>query len=73
VRLDPAHALSRQTIRVRSVRPPERAELAAFVGFAIGRSSWEAVIRHNSLSLSALDAAAEIAERYLSFTRHWTV
>jgi myo-inositol catabolism protein IolC len=45
----------------------------AFVGFAIGRSIWEDVIgRHNSGALSDADAAAEIAERYLGFTRHWT-
>jgi myo-inositol catabolism protein IolC len=49
-------------------------EVEAFVGFAIGRSIWEDVIRrHNDGSLSDGDAAAEIAERYLSFTRHWTV
>jgi myo-inositol catabolism protein IolC len=39
-------------------------QVPAFVGFAIGRSIWEDVIRTGG------DASA-VAERYLSFVRHW--
>lgn len=46
----------------------------AFVGFAIGRSIWEDVLRqHLAGELTDGDAAAEIAGRYLHFTRHWVV
>lgn len=43
-----------------------------FVGFAIGRSIFQDVVRrHVAGELTDGDAAAEIAERYLHFTRHW--
>jgi myo-inositol catabolism protein IolC len=50
-------------------------EVPAFVGFAIGRSIWEDVIRDFESSAKDDDAAAaarhRIAEKYLGFVRHW--
>jgi myo-inositol catabolism protein IolC len=44
----------------------------AFVGFAIGRSIWEDVIRrHNTGELSEAEATTEIAGRYSAFVAHW--
>ncbi|HEY6749687.1 MAG TPA: DUF2090 domain-containing protein [Mycobacteriales bacterium] len=49
------------------------AQVESFVGFAIGRSIWENPIRrHNAGELTAEAATAEIADRYLAFTTHWT-
>jgi myo-inositol catabolism protein IolC len=49
-------------------------EVDSFVGFAIGRSIWEDPIRrHNAGELTDEAASAEIAERYLAFSTHWTV
>jgi myo-inositol catabolism protein IolC len=47
-------------------------QVEAFVGFAIGRSIWEDVIRrHNTGEIDEDTARAEVADRYLAFTRHW--
>lgn len=49
------------------------AQVESFVGFAIGRSIWEDPIRrHNAGELTDSAATAEIADRYLAFTTHWT-
>jgi myo-inositol catabolism protein IolC len=49
-------------------------EVDSFVGFAIGRSIWEDPLRrHNAGELTDEAATAEIADRYLAFTTHWTV
>jgi myo-inositol catabolism protein IolC len=46
----------------------------AFVGFAIGRSIWEEVIRdHEAGTVDDAGAAARIAQRYLGFASHWRV
>ena len=51
-------------------------QVDAFVGFAIGRSIWEDVVREYEASDRGAGAAAEargqIAERYLGFVAHWT-
>jgi myo-inositol catabolism protein IolC len=51
-------------------------QVPAFVGFAIGRSIWEDVVREYEASdrgdRAADDARAKIAERYLRFVAHWT-
>jgi myo-inositol catabolism protein IolC len=75
-----AHARGADLIVLGRDAPAERlehwlevaSEVKAFVGFAIGRSIWEDVIRrYNANALHATDAAAEIADRFLAFTRHW--
>jgi myo-inositol catabolism protein IolC len=46
----------------------------AFVGFAIGRSIWEDVIRdHEAGAVDDAGAAERIAERYLGFVDQWRV
>jgi myo-inositol catabolism protein IolC len=46
----------------------------AFVGFAIGRSIWEDVIRdHEAGTVDDAGAAERIAQRYLSFAGQWRV
>ncbi|MGI8449626.1 MAG: 2-deoxy-5-keto-D-gluconate 6-phosphate aldolase domain-containing protein [Streptosporangiaceae bacterium] len=51
-------------------------QVPSFVGFAIGRSIWEDVVRDYEASDrgdSAADGArSKIAERYLGFVAHWT-
>ena len=51
-------------------------QVPAFVGFAIGRSIWEDVVREYEASdrgdSAADDARGQIAERYLRFVAHWT-
>jgi myo-inositol catabolism protein IolC len=51
-------------------------QVPAFVGFAIGRSIWEDVVRDYEASdhghNAADDARSKIAERYLRFVAHWT-
>ena len=51
-------------------------QVDAFVGFAIGRSIWEDVVREYEASdrgqSAARDARGRIAERYLGFIAHWT-
>jgi myo-inositol catabolism protein IolC len=51
-------------------------QVAAFVGFAIGRSIWEDVLsRYEAFGASeaaAVNARREIADRYLGFIAHWT-
>jgi myo-inositol catabolism protein IolC len=51
-------------------------QVPAFVGFAIGRSIWEDVVREYEASdrgdRAADDARGTIAERYLGFVAHWT-
>jgi myo-inositol catabolism protein IolC len=51
-------------------------QVPAFVGFAIGRSIWEDVVREYEASdqghLAAGAARSKIAERYLRFVAHWT-
>jgi myo-inositol catabolism protein IolC len=51
-------------------------QVPAFVGFAIGRSIWEDVVRGYEASdhghIAAGDARRKIAERYLRFVAHWT-
>jgi myo-inositol catabolism protein IolC len=51
-------------------------QVDAFVGFAIGRSIWEDVVRTYEASDRGAAAADEarrtIAERYLGFVAHWT-
>lgn len=42
-----------------------------FVGFAIGRSIWEDVIRQHGTDRDDAAAARQIADRYLGFTRQW--
>ncbi|MGI8880532.1 MAG: 2-deoxy-5-keto-D-gluconate 6-phosphate aldolase domain-containing protein [Jatrophihabitans sp.] len=42
-----------------------------FVGFAIGRSIWEDVIRQHGTDGDDAAAAGQIADRYLGFTRQW--
>jgi myo-inositol catabolism protein IolC len=50
------------------------AQVERFVGFAIGRSIWEEVIRdHEAGQVDDREARARIAERYLGFARHWSV
>jgi myo-inositol catabolism protein IolC len=50
-------------------------EIPAFVGFAIGRSIWEDVIRDFEASAkddaAAARARGRVAERYLGFAAHW--
>ena len=50
-------------------------QVDAFVGFAIGRSIWEDVVREyeaSDLGAAAADAArGQIAQRYLGFIAHW--
>jgi myo-inositol catabolism protein IolC len=62
--------------------PPERLDhwltvasaVDAFVGFAIGRSIWEDVIRdHEAGTVDDAGAAERIAQRYLDFASHWRV
>jgi myo-inositol catabolism protein IolC len=47
----------------------------AFVGFAIGRSIWEDVVREFEASdrgaAATDDARGKVAERYLDFVAHW--
>ncbi len=43
-------------------------QVKRFVGFAIGRSIWEDVLRED---LPAEETADRVAERYLGFTGHW--
>jgi myo-inositol catabolism protein IolC len=46
-------------------------QVEAFVGFAIGRSIWEDVIRrHNTGELDEDAARGAVAQRYLAFVRH---
>ncbi|MGH3181806.1 MAG: 2-deoxy-5-keto-D-gluconate 6-phosphate aldolase domain-containing protein, partial [Streptosporangiaceae bacterium] len=51
-------------------------QVDAFVGFAIGRSIWEDVVREHEASDrgagAANEAHGEIAERYLGFVARWT-
>ncbi len=51
-------------------------QVPAFVGFAIGRSIWEDIVREHEASdhgdIAAADAQSKIAERYLGFVAHWT-
>jgi myo-inositol catabolism protein IolC len=51
-------------------------QVPAFVGFAIGRSIWEDIVREHEASdhgdTAAGDARSKIAERYLGFVAHWT-
>ncbi len=51
-------------------------QVDAFVGFAIGRSIWEDVVREYEASdrgdSAASDARGRIAERYLGFIARWT-
>jgi myo-inositol catabolism protein IolC len=51
-------------------------QVPAFVGFAIGRSIWEDIVREHEASdhgdIAAADARSKIAERYLGFVAHWT-
>ena len=51
-------------------------QVPAFVGFAIGRSIWEDVVREHAASdhtdTAADDARSKIAERYLGFVARWT-
>ena len=51
-------------------------QVPAFVGFAIGRSIWEDVVREYEASdrgdRAAGDARETIAARYLGFVAHWT-
>ena len=51
-------------------------QVSAFVGFAIGRSIWEDVVREYEASdrgdRAAGDARETIAARYLGFVAHWT-
>ena len=51
-------------------------QVAAFVGFAIGRSIWEDAVREYEASdrgdTAAGNARAMIAQRYLGFITHWT-
>ncbi len=51
-------------------------QVPAFVGFAIGRSIWEDVVREYEASdcgdTAAGNARGKIAERYLGFVAHWT-
>ncbi len=50
-------------------------QVDAFVGFAIGRSIWEDVVRQYEASdqgaAAADEARRQIAERYLGFVAHW--
>jgi myo-inositol catabolism protein IolC len=50
-------------------------QVPAFVGFAIGRSIWEDVVREYEASdhgdTAARGARGKIAERYLGFVAHW--
>jgi myo-inositol catabolism protein IolC len=50
-------------------------QVPAFVGFAIGRSIWEDVVREYEASdhgdVAARGAPGKIAERYLGFVAHW--
>jgi myo-inositol catabolism protein IolC len=46
----------------------------AFVGFAVGRSIWEDVVRdYEAGTVDAAAAAERIAERYLGFADQWRV
>jgi myo-inositol catabolism protein IolC len=51
-------------------------QVPGFVGFAIGRSIWEDVVREYEASdhgdIAADNARRKIAERYLAFVTHWT-
>ncbi len=51
-------------------------QVEAFVGFAIGRSIWEDVVREYEASdrgeTAASQARGKVAERYLGFVAHWT-
>ena len=51
-------------------------QVAAFVGFAIGRSIWEDAVREYEASdrgaTAASNARAMVAQRYLGFIAHWT-
>jgi myo-inositol catabolism protein IolC len=51
-------------------------QVPAFVGFAIGRSIWEDIVREHEAAdhgdTAAGDARSKIAERYLGFVAHWT-
>jgi myo-inositol catabolism protein IolC len=51
-------------------------QVPAFVGFAIGRSIWEDIVREYEASdrgdTAAGHARSKIAERYLGFVAHWT-
>jgi myo-inositol catabolism protein IolC len=51
-------------------------QVPAFVGFAIGRSIWEDVVRGYEASdhghIAAAAARSRIAHRYLRFVAHWT-
>jgi len=52
-------------------------QVPAFVGFAIGRSIWEDIVRAYEASdrddIAAGHARSKIAERYLGFVAHWTL
>jgi myo-inositol catabolism protein IolC len=50
-------------------------QVPAFVGFAIGRSIWEDIVREHEASdhgdAASGDARSKIAARYLGFVAHW--